>query len=330
ILEMVILHDDEYYRSRIPEPDLGAFHNFLRFVWFPERRQLLGRTGKEWALLGFFYLCFFTVLGSLFALQLWISINYASKLEKPFFLYSGLIPRSYFDDNFPLFRQMPFDNPGIAFKPNILLPTKSPIIWIDNFNTNARPKRYVQALSDFLQEYNKSKENYKTVAECNDSALITFNTKPCFFDIESLGVCGQPPYGYTDPLQPCVLIKFNKKFNWVPIPYNKSSLLPENMPHALQEAVQLSNKFQIWLWCDGVNNVDKEHIGEIEYLPSPGFSVQYFPFIGQPDYLTPIVALRFKNVTSFRLVTVECSLWALNINKDARNALDFQLILGEL
>ena len=62
----------------------------------------------------------------------------------------------------------------------------------------------------FILEYNKSKENYKTVAECNDSALITFNTKPCFFDIESLGVCGQPPYGYTDPLQPCVLIKFNK------------------------------------------------------------------------------------------------------------------------
>ncbi|XP_011064278.1 PREDICTED: sodium/potassium-transporting ATPase subunit beta-1-like [Acromyrmex echinatior] len=363
---MVILHDDEYYQNRIPEPDLGAFHNFLRFVWSPDRKQLLGRTGKEWALLGFFYLCFFTVLGSLFALQMWISINYASKLEKPFFLYSGLMPKSYFDSNFPFFRQLHFDNPGkiflkinkthnmlfilvdsnrIAFKPNILLPTKSPIIWIDNVNKNARPKRYVQALSDFLQaikirkkmvtnvfilEYNKSKENYKTVTECSDGALITSNTKPCFFDIESLGVCGQPPYGYTDPLQPCVLIKFNKRFNWVPIPYNKSSLLPENMPPALQEAVQFSNKFQIWLWCDGVNNVDKEHIGEIEYLPSPGFSVQYFPFIGHPDYLTPIVALRFKNVTLFRLVTVECSLWALNINKDAQNALDFQLILGEL
>jgi len=46
-----------------------------------------------------------------------------------------------------------------------------------------------------------------------------------------------------------------------------------------------------------VNNVDKEHVGEIEYLPSPGFSVQYFPFVGQPDYLAPVVALRFKNIT---------------------------------
>lgn len=56
-------------------------------------------------------------------------------------------------------------------------------------------------------------------------------------------------------------------------------------------------QFQIWLWCDGVNNVDKEHVGEIEYLPSPGFSVQYFPFVGQPDYLAPVVALHFKNIT---------------------------------
>ncbi|XP_071635761.1 sodium/potassium-transporting ATPase subunit beta-1-like [Temnothorax longispinosus] len=327
---MVIPHDDEYYQNRIPEPDLGALQNFLRFVWNPERKQLLGRSGKEWALLGLFYLCFFTVLGSLFALQMWISIEYASKLERPFFLYSGLSPRSYFGVTFPLFRHVDFGSPGIAFKPNILLPTKSPIIWIDNSSANARPKRYVQALSDFLQEYNKSKENYKTVAECSDGVSIVSSMKPCFFDIESLGVCGQPPYGYTDPLQPCVLIKFNKRFNWVPRPYNKSSLLPENMPHTLQEAVHVSNKFQIWLWCDGVNNVDKEHVGEIEYLPSPGFPVQYFPFVGQPDYLAPVVALRFKNVTSFRLVTVECSLWALNINKDAQNALDFQIILGEL
>lgn len=45
---MAILHDEEYYRSRIPEPDLGAVQNFLQFVWNPERKQVLGRTGKEW------------------------------------------------------------------------------------------------------------------------------------------------------------------------------------------------------------------------------------------------------------------------------------------
>lgn len=106
--------------------------------------------------------------------------------------------------------------------------------------------------------------------------------------------------------------------------YNRSSQLPENMPLPLQKIVRSSNKvcayihtytnyckiltktslihskfkqLQIWLWCNGANSVDKEHVGDIEYLPSPGFPVKYFPFIGQPNYLSPIVALRFKNIT---------------------------------
>ncbi|EZA51909.1 Sodium/potassium-transporting ATPase subunit beta-1 [Ooceraea biroi] len=319
---MDILHDEEYYRSRIPEPDLGPVQNFMRFVWNPDRKTVLGRTAQEWVLLVFFYTCFFSVLGSLFALQMWISIDYVSKLDRPYFLYSGLIPRSYFRSKIPLFRQLEISSPGIVFKPTILLPTKSPIIWIDNSSVNARPKRYIEALTDFLQDI--SEENSLLL-----EAPISSDIKPCFFDIESLGVCGKPPYGYTYPTQPCVLIKFNKRFDWVPVHYNKSSQLPENMPHTLQESVRSSNKLQIWLWCDGANNIDKEHVGEIEYLPNPGFPVHYFPFAGQTDYLAPMVALRFKNVTPFRLLTVECSLWALNINENARNALDFQIILGE-
>ncbi|KAH0954393.1 hypothetical protein HN011_008595 [Eciton burchellii] len=323
----IILHDEAYYKSRVPEPDLGPLENFVRFIWNPDRKTVLGRTGKEWGMLLLFYICFYAVLGSIFAIQMWISVHCASKLEEPYFTYI-LTSRSYFNNSL-LFRKLNINNPGIDFKPNILLPTKSPIIWIDNSSMNARPKRYIEALNNFLQEYNKSKENYKTNAECSDEAPISSDMKPCFFDVKSLGVCGESPYGYTYPLQPCVLIKFNKKFNWLPIHYNKSSQLPENMPHILQEFVRSSNKLQIWLWCDGVNNVDKEHIGKIEYLPTPGFPVHYFPFAGQSDYLAPMVALQFKNITSFRLLTVECSLWALNINSMAQSTLDFQIILGQ-
>ncbi|XP_025154637.1 sodium/potassium-transporting ATPase subunit beta-1 isoform X2 [Harpegnathos saltator] len=280
-------------------------------------------------LLGVFYLCFFSVLGSIFALQMWVSIDYISKLDKPFFLYSGLASRSYFGNNFPLFRQLDFGSPGISFKPNNLLSTASPIIWVDESNANARPARYIEALTEFLQEYNKSRDNYKTTAECSDEALNISDVKPCFFDIESLGVCGKPPYGYTNPLQPCILIKFNKRFDWIPMHYNKSSQLPINIPPALEETIRFSNKVQVWLSCDGANGVDKEHVGEIEYIPSAGFPVKYFPFVGQPDYLSPMVALQFKNITPGRLVTVECTLWALNINIGQQNALDFQIILGE-
>lgn len=65
-------------------------------------------------------------------------------------------------------------------------------------------------MSALILEYNKSQENYKPAVECNDAAPNRSDMRPCFFDIESLGVCGKPPYGYTNPLQPCILIKFNK------------------------------------------------------------------------------------------------------------------------
>jgi len=44
----MILHDEAYYKSRVPETDLGPLENFVRFIWNPERKTVLGRTGKEW------------------------------------------------------------------------------------------------------------------------------------------------------------------------------------------------------------------------------------------------------------------------------------------
>ncbi|KOX71436.1 Sodium/potassium-transporting ATPase subunit beta [Melipona quadrifasciata] len=323
---MVILHDEEYYRSRIPRPDLGPLRNFLRFVWDHDRKAFLDRTAKEWGQLGMFYLCFFFILGSIFAIQMKISIDYVSKLDRPFFQHPGSSSNSFFGMRVRHYRST-FGSPGIVFKPNSVLAT-SPIISINNSANNTEPERYIRALSDFLQEYRNNTSNYDF--NCFDEpSNIDHNKKPCFFDITSLGKCSKPPYGYAKLFQPCVLIKFNKRFDWVPECYNRSSNLPEDMPTELKQTVQNSPKPHIWLSCDGANNVDKEHIGKIEYIPLPGFPVQYFPFTGQPGYLSPIVALKFKNLTPNRLVTVECYLWAYNVEQRSRYSLDFQIIIGK-
>ncbi|KAK1133550.1 hypothetical protein K0M31_011354 [Melipona bicolor] len=252
---MVILHDEEYYRSRIPRPDLGPLRNFLRFVWDHDRKAFLDRTAKEWGQLGMFYLCFFFILGSIFAIQMKISIDYVSKLDRPFFQHPGLSSNSFF---------------------------------------GMRVRHYRSTFGSPEYRNNTSNYNFNCLDEPSN---INHNKKPCFFDITSLGKCSKPPYGYAKLFQPCVLIKFNKRFDWVPEYYNRSSNLPEDMPSELKQAVQKSPKPHIWLSCNGANNVDKEHIGKIEYIPLPGFPVQYFPFTGQPGYLSPIVALKFKNLT---------------------------------
>ncbi|OAD53762.1 Sodium/potassium-transporting ATPase subunit beta-1, partial [Eufriesea mexicana] len=254
-----------------------------------------------------------------------VSIDYVSKLDKPFFQYSGLTSRSLFGTSMRLSRSA-FASPGIVFKPNSIS-TASPIISVSNMTSRTRSERHIQALSDFLGEYHKSLSNYDL--DChNEHSSSNHSEKPCYFDIELLGKCSKPPYGYTKPLQPCVLIKFNKRFDWTPEYYNHSSTLPQSMPTRLKKAIHESRKSNVWLSCDGANNVDKDHIGEIEYIPSPGFPIQFFPFTGQSGYLSPVVALKFKNLTPNILVTVECQLWAFNIEQRSRNALDFQIIIG--
>ncbi|KAK2575883.1 hypothetical protein KPH14_007253 [Odynerus spinipes] len=324
---MIILHDDAYYESRRPQPDLGPYKNFLRFIWNGERKTLFDRTAKEWGQVAIYYFFFFGVLALIFAIQMHMSLRRVADLKEPFFKYSGLMKaRGLFED----FRVLPIpwfvDNPGIGYKPNIPLPLTSPVIWVNEKNKNARSKRYVQALKEFLQGYTTNTTNQEF--KCNESQSRSYdNLKSCFFDVKNLGICGKSPYGYTMPIQPCVLIQFNKRLGWIPHYYNQSSVLPESMPDFLKDIIKKSNKFYIWLSCNGADNVDKEHIGNIEYIPNPGFPIEYFPFVGQKDYLPPIVAIKFKNLTPNRLVTVQCVAWSSNIEQRASYYLEFQIMI---
>lgn len=61
----------------------------------------------------------------------------------------------------------------------------------------------------YIPEYNKNKSNYDINCQ-NGHSNFDYDKEPCFFDLKNLGQCGRPPYGYTNPSQPCILIKFNK------------------------------------------------------------------------------------------------------------------------
>jgi sodium/potassium-transporting ATPase subunit beta len=54
----------------------------------------------------------------------------------------------------------------------------------------------------------------------------------------------------------------------------------------------------VWLSCEGENPADKEFIGTVEYIPHRGFPGYYYPFLGVKNYLSPLVAVHFKNITS--------------------------------
>lgn len=115
-------------------------------------------------------------------------------------------------------------------------------------------------------------------------------------------------------------------FGWTPEYYNDTEFLPEIMPMRLKqhiEKVAEKNKnmvrreafspretlqkclFQlntVWISCDGVYPADKEYIGPIKYYPFQGFPGYFYPYNGQDDYLSPLVAVHLEKPTRNYLV----------------------------
>lgn len=50
----------------------------------------------------------------------------------------------------------------------------------------------------------------------------------------------------------------------------------------------------VWVSCEGENPADVENIGPIEYYPRQGFPGYYYPYENSEGYLSPLVAIHFK------------------------------------
>lgn len=62
---------------------------------------------------------------------------------------------------------------------------------------------------------------------------------------------------------------------------------------------------------------DEGKIGEIKYFPIGGFPLQFYPYYGKllhPQYLQPLVAIKFTNLTLNEDLRVECRVYGENID----------------
>lgn len=304
---------EQYYA---PPEKLGKWEGFRQFCWNSETSQCLGRTGSSWAKILFFYLVFYAVLIGFFAAMLAVFWQTLDMKMPKYQLGESLIG----------------SNPGLGFRP---MPkednVESTLIWYkasDNGNVEA----WTTQIDEFLEPYHQEEDNRVDCSFDNPPP----EGKVCKVPMNEWSSCTKANRYNFKKKSPCIFLKLNKIFNWVPDLYNTTDHLPDSMPEDLREHIssELSrgdkNANIVWVSCAGENPADNEHIGPINYFPRRGFPGYFFPFKNIEGYLPPIVAVHFESPKNGVLINIECKAWARNIVHDRaerRGSVHFELMV---
>ncbi|XP_058808797.1 sodium/potassium-transporting ATPase subunit beta-2-like [Phymastichus coffea] len=333
--------DAAYEFGYMRKPDDRTKRQVIRdWIYDPRKGTVLGRTAKQWGIVGLFYLTFYSALAALCAI-----------------CFCGLM--ATIDPKRPTYtlsRSLIGTNPGLGFRPISNDTSERSLIWYDAKNAT-QINKWTALLDDFLIGYwNKSAlaKGGRTQMPC-DYNQLPHGGKVCDVDFTKYGDCRPgTDYGYSSS-QPCVFIKLNRIFDWIPDYYNDTEDLPQEMPEDLKTHIKtLRNQPEklntVWVSCKGEDPraretirkpKDKDHpvpatdkiTGDLLYYPETrGFPGYYFPYTHQLEYVSPIVAVQFVRPEGSEVIRVECRAWAKNIHyrskKGEKNgAIHFELMV---
>lgn len=253
-----------------------------------ETRELLGRDSKAWFQITFFYFIFYALL-ALF----WIGLLYL--------FHSTLDPKAptFYNEESTMASRNEI-SPGMGFRPH-----KDPESALIYANINDADEN-VRLLDLYLNEHQELKETpFKGAHEQE----VVFNYEDLIDDTP----CSRAnSYGY-NTASPCVLIKMNKIYGWLP------RLAPET-PYNLTGLDE--QRFFVYVACNGAQSADQDNIGEMDYYSGypnseiGGLEFKYFPYKNQANYLQPLVFVHFKSISPNTLVNIECQAYAKNIDNE--------------
>jgi len=269
-----------------------------KFVWNSEKKEFLGRTGGSWFKIFLFYVIFYGCLAGIFI----------GTIQAMLLTLSNYKP-TYQDRVAP---------PGLSHTPRS---EKSEISFRKSDPETF--KKYVESMRNFLNFYNDDLQaETQKFEDCGDVPQSyrdrgsleseAGQRKACRFRKSWLGGCSgdDPNFGFEEG-KPCIIVKLNRIVNFRPKPLANNQSLPD----ALQGKAQPN---LIPIFCKNKREEDEGKIGEIKYFGfGGGFPLQYYPYYGKllhPQYLQPLVAIQFTNLTMNEELRIECKAYGANID----------------
>lgn len=291
----------------------------LQYFYNPRNGKVLGRTGKECFQLTVFYIILYLILAALWTLLLLGFYQTLDEHRPKYTLGESLIGT----------------NPGLDFRPR---PTTenadSTIIWLAK---NPKERNYwVENLITFLKPYREQPSLFSQT--CKGSNAFAEAGKFCYFDITKINKdCSQAnDFGYRKGA-PCVLLKLNRIFDWIPQPFKPEDLVNfSKIPEEVRKQY-LTRKIVdqlIYITCQGENISDREALGPIKYYPEQGVPFRHFPYTNQPGFLSPFVMIHFVRPVHNLVINIECKAWAKNIihsdnRMERHGSVHFQLLIDD-
>lgn len=286
-----------------PQDDRTTWEKVKQGIWNSETHQFLGRTAKSWGGILTFYVIFYGCLAVFFAACMKVLLATIDDHQPKWRLEESIIGT----------------NPGMGFRPMPAVDEGS-LIWYEAKNSS-NTAIWTKSLDKFLDKYNNTERlpgkglnqvicDYDRGPGENKACAVNINSPewgPCIY---------KNNYSYPKA-SPCIFLKLNRIYGWVPHFYNDTSKLPPEMPDQLKQHIKnITNKKElntIWVDCYGEAPADREHIGEVAYYPQRGFPGYYYPFKNVEGYLSPLVAVHLKRPKLNTLINIECRAWAKNI-----------------
>uniref|UniRef100_U5EXA6 Putative sodium/potassium-transporting atpase subunit beta-2 n=1 Tax=Corethrella appendiculata TaxID=1370023 RepID=U5EXA6_9DIPT len=307
---------DVFIRTK-PEPI-----PFTKFLYNSNEGTVLGRTATSWAKIGIFYIVFYAVLAALVAVCMWVFFQTLDPRIPKWQLSSSLIGT----------------NPGLGFRP---LPpeynVESTLIWYKGTDYE-NYKHWTDSLTEFLAVY---KTPGLTPGRGQNIFNCDYQQPPprgmvCDVDIKNWAPCTQENNYNYHRSAPCIFLKLNKIYGWIPEYFNDSSKLPSKMPTELKDYIKNEEANTphtlntVWVSCEGENAADIENIGPVKYYPRRGFPGYFYPYENSEGYLSPLVAVHFERPVRGIIINVECKAWARNIKHDRHDrigSVHFELMI---